>query len=70
MASKLNPIVSEFPTQDAADSYDLWFRAKVETALRRADDPTTARFTTDEVLRRVTDVIRSAQAEHDARRLA
>ena len=32
----LDPRVSEFKTQDQADSYDLWFRAKVQAAL---DDP-------------------------------
>lgn len=32
----LDPRVSEFETQDQADSYDLWFRAKVQAAL---DDP-------------------------------
>ena len=32
----LDPRVSEFETQDQADSYDLWFRAKVQGAI---DDP-------------------------------
>jgi hypothetical protein len=31
--TKLDPIVSEFATQEEADSYDVWFRAKVEAAL-------------------------------------
>lgn len=31
--TKLSPIVSEFETQEEADAYDLWFRAKVEAAL-------------------------------------
>lgn len=29
----LDPIVSEFDTQEQADSYDKWFRAKVQEAL-------------------------------------
>ncbi|PVZ81189.1 stability determinant [Serratia sp. S1B] len=36
MVTKLSPIVSEFETQEQADSYDRWFRAKVQAAL---DDP-------------------------------
>lgn len=30
---KLDPIVSEFETQEEADAYDVWFRAQVEAAL-------------------------------------
>lgn len=36
MNKVLDPIVSEFPTQEEADAYDLWFKAKVKEAL---DDP-------------------------------
>lgn len=36
MNAVLSPIVSEFETQEAADSYDAWFRAKVQESL---DDP-------------------------------
>ncbi len=36
MATILDPIVSEFATQEEADSYDTWFRAKVQESL---DDP-------------------------------
>ena len=36
MKAVLSPIVSEFETQEAADSYDAWFRAKVQESL---DDP-------------------------------
>lgn len=36
MPTVLDPIVSEFATQEDADAYDVWFRAKVEEAL---DDP-------------------------------
>ncbi len=31
--TKLSPIVSEFETQEQADAYDHWFRAKVEAAI-------------------------------------
>ena len=30
---KLDPIVSEFATEEDAQAYDAWFRAQVETAL-------------------------------------
>jgi hypothetical protein len=36
MNAVLSPIVSEFETQEAADRYDAWFRAKVQESL---DDP-------------------------------
>ena len=31
--AKLDPIVSEFDTEEDAASYDAWFRAKVEATL-------------------------------------
>jgi hypothetical protein len=34
MSVPLSPIVSEFETEEQETSYDLWFRAKVEEALR------------------------------------
>ena len=34
MRATLSPIVSEFETEEQESSYNLWFRAKVEEALR------------------------------------
>jgi len=34
MSTALSPIVSEFDTVEQEASYDQWFRAKVEEALR------------------------------------
>ena len=34
--NKLSPIVSEFETEEEAESYDRWFRAKVQASI---DDP-------------------------------
>lgn len=31
--NKLSPIVSEFETEEEAEAYDRWFRAKVERSL-------------------------------------
>ncbi len=33
MPTPLDPIVSEFETEEQAASYDRWFRAKVEASL-------------------------------------
>ncbi len=35
---KLDPIVSEFDTEEEAAAYDLWFRQQVEAALT-SDEP-------------------------------
>ncbi len=32
--TKLSPIVSEFESDEEAEAYDRWFRAKVETSLK------------------------------------
>ena len=34
MSTTLSPIVSEFDTDEQQASYDQWFRAKVEEAMR------------------------------------
>lgn len=34
----LDPLISEFASQEEADSYDAWFRAKVQAALE-SDKP-------------------------------
>lgn len=36
MSKKLDPIVSEFETQEDADAYDTWFRERVQA---RLDNP-------------------------------
>lgn len=51
MNAVLDSIVSEFETQEQADSYDRWFRAKVQEAL---DDPRPS-VPHDEVVRRMEE---------------
>ncbi|MEG3180162.1 type II toxin-antitoxin system RelB family antitoxin [Sphingomonas sp. LT1P40] len=34
---KLDPIVSEFATEEDAEAYDKWFRAQVEAALNSTE---------------------------------
>ncbi len=70
MNAVLSPIVSEFETEQQAVSYDRWFRAKVEHAVKLADDPSTPRYTSDEVARRMSSIIETAQAAHATRHLA
>jgi hypothetical protein len=31
---KLDPIISEFETQEEADAYDRWFREKIQRAMQ------------------------------------
>lgn len=33
MSAKLDPLVSQFQTQDDADAYDQWFRGRVRQSL-------------------------------------
>lgn len=37
MNAVLSPIVSEFETQEAADSYDVWFRAKIQKSMENKE---------------------------------
>jgi hypothetical protein len=70
MNAVLDPIISEFDSEDQALSYDRWFRAKVEQSLAKADDPNQPRYTTDEVMHRMDKIIKATEAKHAARRLA
>jgi hypothetical protein len=70
MNAVLSPIVSEFETEEQAASYDRWFRAKVEASLKKADDSSTPRYSTDEVMRRMDKIIKTAEDRHAARRVA
>ena len=70
MSAVLSPIVSEFETEAQAASYDRWFRAKVERALTLADDPSTPRYTSDEVARRLHGIVETEQVAYAARHLA
>ncbi|WP_110650639.1 stability determinant [Salinicola peritrichatus] len=60
MSTQLDPIVSEFETQEQADSYDRWFRAKVQEALE-SDKP---RLPHDEAMARVDRLIAERKRQH------
>jgi hypothetical protein len=70
MNAVLDPLISEFVTEEEAVSYDRWFRAKVEQSIGEANNPTTPRYTTEEVMRRMDKIIKAAEAKHAANRLA
>jgi hypothetical protein len=59
MANDLSPIVSEFATQEEADAYDAWFRAKVEASI---NDPS-ASIPHDEVMASVRRVLAKYAAD-------
>lgn len=54
----LSPIVSEFETQEQADSYDRWFRARVEAAM----NSTNPRIPHYEVMAGAWKIIEEAKA--------
>lgn len=53
----LDPIISEFATEEEAASYDLWFRAKVQASL---DDPRPS-IPHDEVMAEMDAIIAEAE---------
>jgi hypothetical protein len=62
MSTVLNPRVSEFETQEQADSYDRWFRAKVQEAV----DSKKPRIPHDEVVRRMTERLEKLRQRKEA----
>lgn len=59
MNTALDPRVSEFETQEQADSYDRWFRAKVQESI---DDPRPS-IPHDEVMARMNARIAELKAK-------
>jgi hypothetical protein len=58
MVKKLDPIISEFETQEEADAYDAWFREKVEAGIA---DPR-SRVPHDQVMADLRAIIEAAKA--------
>ena len=56
--TKLDPIISEFATQEEADEYDAWFRQQVQESL---DEPGPD-IPHEEVMRQVRETIERAAA--------
>ena len=59
---KLDPIISEFETEEDAAAYDIWFRAQVEAGLK--DDAPTIPH--DEVMAGVRAIIEGRRRAGDA----
>ena len=57
MNAVLDPIISEFETEDQAESYDLWFRGKVQQAL----DSKVSRIPHDQVMAEMEAIIVKAE---------
>lgn len=53
--TKLSPIVSEFETEEEAEAYDKWFRAKVEASMA---DPRPS-IPHDQVMAKLSAIIES-----------
>ena len=60
MNARLDPLASEFETEEQAASYDRWFRAEVQAAL---DDPRPS-VPHDEAMARVRATIEAAKRKH------
>ena len=58
--AKLDPIVSEFATEEEAAVYDLWFRAQVEEGMR-SKGPWIPH---EEVMREARRIIANAKARN------
>ena len=52
----LDPLISEFATQEEADSYDAWYCAQVQAAM----DDDSPGIPHDEVMRRMWETIQQA----------
>lgn len=57
--TKLDPIVSEFETEEEAEAYDRWFREKVARALKNKGPG----IPHDEVFRRLEEKLDSKRSD-------
>ena len=61
--AKLDPIVSEFDTDEDAEAYDTWFRKQVEAALAEGDDGNTPHEQVMAEMQAIIDKQRSARSD-------
>ena len=66
MSKALSPIESEFATEEEAEAYDRWFRARVQASL---DDPR-PNIPHDEVIAEMRRLVEDRHREKDVRRVA
>lgn len=62
MSTPLDPIVSEFETQEQADSYDRWFRERIQRSL----DDTRPPIPHDDVMAEMRELLESKKRHHAA----
>lgn len=62
MSTKLDPLVSPFETQEQADSYELWFKARIQQSL---NDPRPS-IPHDKVMSEMRELIVAKIREHAA----
>ena len=62
MNTTLDPRISEFETQEQADNYDRWFRAKVQEAI----DSKKPRLPHDEAMARVDRLLEERRKQRAA----
>lgn len=60
MSTPLDPIVSEFETQEQADRYERWFRERIQQSL----DDSRPNVPHDEAMARVRAMIESNKHRH------
>jgi hypothetical protein len=63
MTTVLSPIESEFATVEEAESYDAWFRAKVQKSM---DDPR-PNIPHDQVMAEMRQLLEAKRREYNAR---
>jgi hypothetical protein len=63
MSATLSPIVSEFETQEAADAYDVWFRAKVTKSMN-SNKPLIPHDQVKAEMQEMLDDLRKSSSEH------
>ncbi len=63
MSKPLSPIVSEFETQEQAESYDRWFREQVRSSL---DDPRPS-IPHDEAMAKIEAILQAAEKRQQER---
>ena len=60
MSTRLDPLVSEFETQEQAERYDRWFRERVQ---RSMDDPRPT-IAHDDVMAEMRALVESKRRRH------
>jgi hypothetical protein len=63
MSTPLDPLISEFATQEEADAYDRWFRARVQASI---DDPRPG-IPHDQVMAEAEAIIAEAEQRRHAK---